>query len=321
VGSDVTKLERVDLFAAKPGRGDRIFFGFAGLAAYFSFSIVFLVFIFLSWRSASTFQEQGLAFITGSTWSAESGTFQILPMIVGSLVLVFLALIVAVPSSIAMAYFIEFMAPKRVARLTTNIIDLLAAMPSIVIALWGAFIFTPVAAEWGKLLNHYFGSVPIFQNDVDNYYRSPFIGGWILAIMMIPIITSVSREVMSRVDKELINSAYALGATRFSAMRRVVIPTARGGILGGILLGVGRGLGETIAILYTINLIFHVNIFRILENRGGAVAPMIASFYGEADEKSISALLAAGVVLFGATLLVNMIATYIVMRSEKKMAS
>jgi phosphate transport system permease protein len=213
------------------------------------------------------------------------------------------------------------MAPARIARWAIIVIDLLAALPSIVIALWGAFVFTPVAASWGKLLNQYFGSIPFFKNEVDNYYRSPFIGGWILAIMMIPIITSVSREVISRVDKELVNASYALGATRFSAMRRVILPTARGGILGGILLGVGRGLGETIAILYTINLIFQVNVVRILENRGGAVAPMIASFYGEAESNAISALLAAGVVLFGATLIVNMFATYIVQRSEKKMAS
>jgi phosphate transport system permease protein len=318
---EVSKIERVDLFASKPRRGDLIFFGFAKTAAYFAFSLVFLVFIFLSLRSASTFKEQGLAFVTGSTWDQASNTFQIMPMLVGSLVLVVLALFVAVPSSIAVAYFIEFMAPARVARWTTNIVDLLAALPSIVIAIWGAFVFTPVAAGWGRLLNQYFGSIPVFRNDVDNYYRSPFIGGWILAIMMIPIITSVSREVISRVDKELVNAAYALGATRFSAMRRVILPTARGGILGGILLGIGRGLGETIAILYTINLIFHVNIIRILENRGGSVAPMIASYYGEADGNAISALLAAGVVLFLLTLIVNMFATFIVQRSEKKMAS
>jgi len=318
---DGDKITRVDLFASKSRRGDRVFFGFAKAAAYFAFSLVFLVFIFLSWRSASTFKEQGFSFVTGSTWDQATNTFQIMPMLVGSLVLVVLALIVAVPSSIAVAYFIEFMAPARIARWATNVVDLLAALPSIVIALWGAFVFTPVAASWGRLLNQYFGSIPFFKNEVDNYYRSPFIGGWILAIMMIPIITSVSREVISRVDKELVNASYALGATRFSAMRRVILPTARGGILGGILLGIGRGLGETIAILYTINLIFHVNIVRILENRGGAVAPMIASYYGEAESKAISALLAAGVVLFGATLIVNMFATYIVQRSEKKMAS
>jgi phosphate transport system permease protein len=139
--------------------------------------------------------------------------------------------------------------------------------------------------------------------------------------MMTPIITSVSREVMSRVDQELINASYALGGTMFTTLRRVVLPTSKSGILGGILLALGRGLGETIAILYTLNLIFHTNLLHPLENRGGSVASMIAAFFGEADDTTIHALMAAGLVLFIMTLTVNVIATGIVQRAERRMAS
>lgn len=315
------KLPRVNFFTYKPSSGDRLFDGVARFAGYLSFSLVFLVLIFLGWASKSTFIEQGTGFFTGSNWNGPENVFQILPMFVGSFVLVFLALIISIPSSIAMAYFIEFMAPRKVAGVATNLIDLLAALPSIIIALWGVAVFTPIAAGWGELLNGHFGFIPFFENNTGNFYRSPFIGGWILAIMMIPIITSISREVISKVDKELVSAAFALGGTSFSTMRRVILPTAKGGILGGILLGMGRGLGETVAILYTINLIFEVNIVHVLENKGGAIAPMIAAFYGNAEGGTLSALLAAGVVLFFATLLINMLSTVIVQRSIKKMAS
>ena len=315
------QLERVDLKAAKIRGGDKVFFGVARLAAMFSLVTVVLIFAYLAYRSQGTFRSQGIQFVTGSNWDSSQGIYQLAPMLVGSLVIAFIALIIAIPSSIAVAYFIEFMAPARISKIATTIVDLLAAMPSIIIGLWGVYIFSPTAEGWAKLLNQYFGFIPIFENSTGNFLRSPFIGGWILAIMMIPIITSVSREVMSRVDKELINAATALGGNEFATMRRVVIPTAKGGILGGILLGLGRGLGETIAILYTLNLIFEINILRPLENKGGAVASLIASRFGEAPDDEISALLAAGVVLFLLTLIVNMIASGIVQRAERRMAS
>lgn len=314
-------LTRVDLKAAKIRREDRVFFGIARAAAMFSLVTVLLIFAYLAYRSQNTFRTQGLAFISGSTWDSDQGTYQLAPMLIGSLVIALVALLIAIPSSIAVAYFIEFMAPARLKKIATTIVDLLAAMPSIIIGLWGMYIFSPTAEGWAKLLNRHFGFIPLFENSTGNFLRSPFIGGWILAIMMIPIITSVSREVMSRVDKELINAATALGANEFATARRVIVPTAKGGILGGILLGLGRGIGETIAILYTLNLIFEINILHPLENKGGAVASLIAARFGEAPDDEISALLAAGVVLFLLTLIVNMIASGIVQRAEKRMAS
>lgn len=317
---DHKSYDLVDLKFRVSGRGDKIFFGFSRIAAYFAFSLVFLIVIFLGNASSSTFKQQGLAFFTGSTWSDADGIYQIFPMLVGSVFCSLIGLLIAAPISIAIAYFTEFMAPPRLAKTLTNIVDLLAAMPSIVVAIWGAFVFAPVAASWAELLHKYLGNVPGFKNSSEQFFGSPFIAGWILAIMMTPIITSVAREMIGGVDKDLVSAAFALGGTRFTTMRRVVLPTAKGGITGGILLGLGRGLGETIAVLYVLNLAFVVNL-NIFENYGGSIAPMIAAYYGESTAPALSALLASGVALFLITIFVNFIANIILGRSERKMAS
>jgi len=316
-------IQRTPMNTRQVAKGDRAFFAISTAAAYFTMSLVFAVLIFLSVRSWTTFSQQGLAFVTGSTWDSttEPGTFQIWPMLVGTLVVSILGLIIAVPASVSVAYFIEYMAPPKVAKIATSLIDLLAALPSVVIGLWGLYVLIPHAVSWSNLLSTHLGFIPFFRNDFDNAQGAPFIAGWTVAIMIIPIITSVSREVMGRVDKELVSAASALGGTNFSIMRRVVIPTAKSGILGGILLGLGRALGETVAIFFVLNLVFETNWIRVLEPKGGNVASLIVARFAEASASEISALMAAGVILFVLTLFVNMIATSIVQRAERKMAS
>ena len=304
-------------------KGDRAFFAVSTAAAFLTMFLVFGVLIFLSIKSWSTFSAQGIAFVTGSTWdnTTEGGTFQIWPMLVGTVLVSILGLIIAVPASIAVAFFIEYVAPPKVSRIATSLIDLLAALPSVVIGIWGIFVLSPVAATWSQSLSGTLSFIPFFRNEFSNAEGAPFIAAWTIAVMIIPIITSVSREVMGRVDKDLISAATALGSTNFSNMRRIVIPTAKSGILGGILLGLGRALGETVAIFFVLNLVFEVNFFRILEPKGGNVASLIIAKFGEATPEELNALMAAGVVLFILTLVVNMIATSIVQRSEKRMAS
>ena len=304
-------------------KGDRAFFAISTSAALFTLALVVGVVAFLGVRSWSTFVEHGLAFFTGSTWdnTTDPPTFQILPMVVGTIVIAVLGLIIAVPTSIAVAYFIEYMAPPRVAKVAVSLVDLLAALPSIVIGLWGMMVLLPQAVHWSTLLTENLGFIPVFANDFGNKQGAPFIAAWTIGIMITPIITSVSREVMGRVDKDLVSAASALGGTNFSTMRRVVLPTAKSGILGGILLGLGRALGETVAIYFVLNLVFEVNLFRIFEPKGGSIASLIVAKFGEAPENELNALMAAGVVLFIVTLAVNMIATSIVQRSERKMAS
>ena len=304
-------------------KGDRAFFAISTAAAMFTMFLVLAVLVFLSIKSWSTFSQQGISFVTGSTWdnTTEGGTFQIWPMLVGTVVVSILGLIIAVPASIAVAFFIEFVAPLRLARIATSLVDLLAALPSVVVGIWGIFVLSPVAATWSLSLSGTLSFIPIFQNEFSNAEGAPFIAAWTIAVMIIPIITSVSREVMGRVDKDLISAATALGSTSFSTMRRIIIPNAKSGILGGILLGLGRALGETVAIFFVLNLVFEVNLFQILEPKGGNVASLIIAKFGEATPEELNALMAAGVVLFVMTLVVNMIATSIVQRSEKRMAS
>jgi phosphate transport system permease protein len=146
--------------------------------------------------------------------------------------------------------------------------------------------------------------------------RSPFVAGLVLAAMIAPIITSISREVYSRTPRELVDSCYALGGTRWGAIRAVVLPFGRSGVLGGAMLGLGRALGETVAVYLILNLVFAYN-FNILEAQGGNIASLIATRFGEATAYELKALLAAGFVLFLLTLSVNMVATSLVQRTAK----
>jgi phosphate transport system permease protein len=159
-------IKRTPMNTRQVAKGDRAFFAVSTAAAFFTMSLVFAVLIFLSIRSWKTFSEQGLAFITGSTWDATSapGTFQILPMLVGTLVVSILGLIIAVPTSVAVAYFIEYMAPPKVAKIATSLIDLLAALPSVVIGLWGLYVLIPHAVSWSLLLSETLGIYSVFPH-------------------------------------------------------------------------------------------------------------------------------------------------------------
>jgi phosphate transport system permease protein len=293
---------------------DRVFYGLARLAAYGAIALVGLILVFLLIRSSETLYSQGFAFITGGVWNStlQPPVLQIGPMLWGSILIALCGVIVAIPLSIATAYFIEFMANKRVAKVATLIVDLLAAIPSIVIGLWGLTVFTPVAAHWAQLINAGLGWLPIFANDNQNFVGSPFIAGWIVAVMIVPIITSVTREIFSQMDRDIINAALALGGSRSTSFYKVILPTASGGIVGGILLGLGRALGETVAIYFVLNISFDINWGDVLANHGGSVASLILSKFGEATHEEIGGLMAAGLVLFIITLLVNWLAAWIV---------
>lgn len=311
-------IERRKL-ASKPfSRADKLFYGVTKTAASSSIILVALILVFLAWRSWPAFEQNGLNFVFGSTWNAseEPFIFQIGPMLWGSVLISILGVGLAIPLAIAIAYFIEFMAPRRFAKIATVLVDLLAALPSIVLGLWGLLVFSPVAAHWAELINKALGFIPIFENTTGNFLRSPFIAGWVIAVMIVPIIASVTREIFSQLDKDLINAGLALGGGRASTFRRIILPTSSGGIVGGILLGLGRALGETVAIFFVLNLVFEINVFKILEPQGGSIASHILSKFGEAGPEEVVALMAAGVVLFVLTLAVNMIAAFIVNRAQ-----
>ena len=305
--------------ATKPfSRADKLFYRASSVAAYIAVSIVGLILVFLLMRAWPALQRQGINFVLGSSWDAspDKVIFQIGPMLWGSLLISLVGLFFAVPMALAVAYFIEFMANKVVAKVATVLIDLLAALPSVVIGLWGMVVFSPIAAHWAQLLNQSFGWLPFFANDTENFIGSPFIAGWIVAVMIVPIIASVSREIFSQIDRDLINGSLALGAGKASTFFRVILPTSGGGVVGGILLGLGRALGETVAIFFVLNLVFDINWGDIVAPKGGSVASMILAKFGEATAEELNALMASGLVLFIVTLLVNWLAAYVVAKAQ-----
>jgi phosphate transport system permease protein len=175
----------------------------------------------------------------------------------------------------------------------------------------------PHAEYWAKLIHKYLGFIPIFDMPANAFSRSPFIAGLVLAIMIIPIITSISREVFAQTPLDRVQAAYALGATKWSMIRSVVFPYGRGGVVGGAMLGLGRALGETVAVYTVLNIVFDIRI-EVLLSAGGSVASMIVNKFGEANPDELKALMAAGFVLFVVTLLVNFVANAIINKTARK---
>jgi len=306
--------------AATSHRGDRVFNRIVTLAAFSSLAVLAGIAVFLGIQAIPAFESNGWGFLFSTGWdiNTDPPTAGIWGMLYGSVLLSVVGLVIAVPASILLSIFIVFLAPNRLARTMTNLIDLMAAIPSVILGLWALYILNPPADEWQQLLNQYLGWIPIFQNTSGNFLGTPFIAGFVLAIMMIPIITSVTREVLGRTPPDLINAAESLGCSLWTMLRYVALPFGRGGIVGGVMLGLGRALGETVAVFFVLKIVFETNWYRIIESGGGSVATLIISRFGEVTGPfELQLLLAAGFFLFIMTLVVNVIANLIVNRTGR----
>jgi len=319
--ADADVQERRNLSAsATAHRGDRIFNRSITGAAFSALAVLAGIAIFLGAQTIPVLQTQGLSFLTTTAWdiNTDPPTAGIWGMLYGSVVLAIVALVIAVPASLMMSIFMVFLAPKRLAAMLTNLIDLMAAIPSVILGLWAFYVLNPTAEVWQELLNRYLGWIPLFENTSGNFLGTPFIAGFVLAIMMIPIVTSVTREVLSRTPPELINASEALGCSMWTMLRFVALPYGRGGIVGGIMLGLGRALGETIAVFFVLKIVFDTNWYNIIESGGGSVATLIVSRFGEiSGPYELQLLLAAGFFLFIMTLIVNVLANLIVNRTGR----
>jgi phosphate transport system permease protein len=308
----------------QPRRSDRVFRRIVTAGGLSSLAILSLITIFLAYRGFEVLRQEGFKFITSSDWSIitdDAGNvteshFGLAAMLVGTILCAFTAVVIALPISIATALFLNFYAPNWMKRILIAIVDMMAAFPSILFGIWGFLVLMPSAEYWAKLLNHYFGFIPLFKLQPYVVTRSPFIAGVVLAIMIIPIITSVSREVFSQAPLDRIQAAYALGATRWGMIKAVVLPYGRSGVIGGAMLGLGRAMGETVAVFTVLNIVFQVN-WHLLLGVGGNVASLIILKFGDASPYEIKALMAAGLVLFLLTLAVNALADLIVKRTGK----
>jgi len=308
----------------EPRRSDKVFRGLVTAGGLSSLVILGLIAIFLGYRGFEVLQQEGFGFITNSDWSVTvdenanvvDSNFGLAAMLVGTILCALVAVVIALPISVFSALFLNFYAPDKLKKFLVAIIDMMAAFPSILFGIWGFLVLMPTAEYWAKLIHKYLGWIPIFDLKVPVYTRSPFVAGVVLAIMIIPIITSVSREVFSQAPLDRIQAAYALGATRWAMIKAVVIPHGRNGVIGGAMLGLGRAMGETVAVFTVLNIVFQVN-WQVLLGAGGNVASLIILKFGEANPYEIKALMAAGLVLFMLTLLVNAIANVIVKTTGK----
>ena len=280
---------------------------------------------FLAYRGAQALRKAGWSFLTTQDWNPNGGGFGIAAIMVGTVLIALVAITVAVPLALGAALYISEYAPRRIQRGLISLVDLMAAVPSIVFGLWG-FIFL----EWrmtslSRWINDWFFWIPLFKvNGVTRNYTGPtstfytsssFIAGVVVALMVVPIATSIMREAFSQAPVGEREGAYALGATRWGMISAVVLPFAKGAMIGGTMLGLGRALGETIAVSLIISPVFVIQP-HILQHGTSSVSSTIALQYAEATPFGLSALFAAGLSLFVLTLLVNFAAAVIVSRSR-----
>ncbi len=288
--------------------------GLTGLAAAILILIGYF-FVELILESRPVFEKYGLFnFVFSNEWVPSKTLYGALPLLVGTIVTSAVALVIGVPIAVAAALYITELAPKRLKDPLTILVELLAAVPSVVYGLWGVFVLIPKLKPAEQWFSDTFSFLPFVGGNVagPNY----FIAGLILAIMILPIVSAISREVMATVPVEHKEAALALGATRWEMIRIAVLPYSRAGITGASMLGLGRAIGETIAATLVIG--NAPDIGKNLFAQGYTLAAVIANEFGEAasDPTHRAALIAAGLVLFVLTLFINAGARYFVIRSE-----
>lgn len=286
-------------------------------------AILGLILITTTTEAWPALREMGLGFITGRTWDPNPASgnpvFGALPFLYGTLVTSLIALVFAVPVSIGIALFLTELAPRRLRTAAVTIIDLLAAVPSVVFGLWGVLVVAPALVPVYSGLHDGLGGVPVLGRlfGETGSGRNFMTAGLILAIMVTPIITSISREVFATVPRADKDAARALGATRWEMIRGAVFPHSFGGIVGAVMLGLGRAMGETIAVALIIG--GATNITANLFAPGNTMAAVIVQQFGESTGTFTSALIGLGVLLFAVTVLINLAAQNIVRRAERRM--
>ncbi len=269
-------------------------------------------------KSQPTVHAFGWRFLTGSTWDPNDGKFGALPFIYGTCVTSFLALLIAVPLGIASSIFLAEMAPPKLSNFLTFLIELLAAVPSVIYGLIGIFILVPFIRNFiVPPLANTLSFLPFFQGD---FYGPSFLSaGLILSVMVVPFIVSVSREVLLAVPVEQREAALALGATKWETTWQIVLPTASTGIIGSVFLALARALGETMAVTMVIG--NTPKILASLFSPGYSIAAVIANEFAEASgDLYISSLILLGLVLFGLTILINGVARVLILVTANRKA-
>jgi len=285
-------------------------------------AILALIAYFTTKQAWPVFRKEGLGFVTGTTWDPTHDTYGALPFIWGTAVSATIALVIAVPLSIGIALFTNELAPRRLRKPVIYLVDLLAAIPSVVYGLWALAVLTQPANTAYKHVANTIGKVP----GLGRVFGGPTSGlsfmtaGIVLAVMMIPIVTAISREVLATISQDEKNAALAMGATRWEMLRATVFPRARSGLVGAVMLGMGRAIGETIAVALVIGA--NGKITTHIFQPGDTMAAVIAHEFGEASSQPLhrAALIGLAVLLFAFTLVVNVAARRFASRADRKAA-
>ncbi|WP_433298618.1 phosphate ABC transporter permease subunit PstC [Actinoplanes sp. CA-030573] len=294
--------------------------GFRGLsvgAGAMVLVIIVAIAVFLISKAVPALQANTVNFLSYKQWFPNDAEpkFGIAALAFGTVLSSVIALIVAVPIALGIALFLSHYAPRRLANPLGFVIDLLAAVPSVVFGLWGRDVFAEPVQNFSIWLNKYFSWIPLFGGD-GPFGRSILLGSLVLAIMVLPIVTALSREVFQQTPGMNEEAALALGATKWEMIRTAVLPYGKPGVIAAVMLGLGRALGETIALALTLGTVFSIS-FNVIQTGGNSIAANIANTFGEANATGRGALIASGLVLFAITLVVNMAARAIIYRRRE----
>lgn len=315
---------------ARRGRGDRIFFGGATVSGMSVLAIMGAVGVFLAIEAKQALVKAGPKFLTTAEWDTDRGRFGVAAVLVGTVLIAAVAVVVALPIALGTALFISEIAPNWMRSWLVALVDLMAAVPSVVYGLWGFFLLEGQLVGLSRWINKWFRWLPSFKvtgadpnsplSSASVYTASAFIAGVVVAMMVLPIACVVMRQVFSQVPLGEREGAFALGSTRWGMIRVVALPYARGGIIGGTMLGLGRALGETIAVVLIISPSFKIN-FHLLQAGTNSVSALIALRFNDTSGVGLSALFAAGLVLFAITLVINFTASWFISRSRSGASS
>lgn len=295
--------------------GDRLFSGAAIAAGVAILTVLAGVAIFLLIQAMPALSASSDELAEG-----EGVVAYIAPLAFGTVLAAALAVIIAVPLAVAVALFISHIAPRRLAQPLGYLVDLLAAIPSIVYGLWGIFVLGPAAVGTMTWLENNLGFLPFFAGPATVTGRTMLVVGVVLAVMILPIVSAVAREVFSQTPKKQQEGALALGATRWEMIRMTVLPFGRSAVISGSMLGLGRALGETMAVVIILSGSGGVTFNLIGSGNPPTIASNIASKFPESSGIEVNELILSGLVLFAITLLVNIGARTVISRSEQRAA-
>jgi phosphate transport system permease protein len=273
--------------------------------------------VFLVVQAVPALKADTTNFFLTPEWAPDSlqPSFGIAALAFGSVLTSLLALLMSVPVAVGVALATSHYAPRWLAGPLAGVVDLLAAVPSVVFGQWGLIYLVPNIDTPSRFLHDYLGFIPLFASN-GTYGKSIFAASVVLAVMVIPIVAAISREVFVQTPRDHIEAAWAIGATKWEMVRMAILPYGRSGVVSGTVLGFGRAIGETIAVALVLSSNYVIS-FRILDPGGNTIAANIANRYGDAGEIGRGALIASGLVLFVITLLVNFGARAIVRRSGR----